>query len=91
MGILIKNALAVLPEGEKNVVKRANIYIQGDRILAVYSKNGEGSEVLEPFEKPEAGEEEKIAESGFSADKIIDGTDRLVIPSTARPSIFLSG
>ena len=81
MDIVVKNALAILPEGEKNVVKRANIYIKDDRILAVYSKKGEGSEVLEPFDGPVEGEAaDAIASAGFSADKSIDGTDRLVIP-----------
>lgn len=57
MGILLKNILAILPEGDKDVIKETNIYIEGSRIAAV------GAE-------PE----------GFSADKVIDGKDRLAIP-----------
>ena len=35
MGILLKNVLAVLPEGEKDVVKETDIYIEGDRITGI--------------------------------------------------------
>ena len=57
MGILLQNILAVLPENQKNIVKETDIYIEGNRILAI-------------GHKPE----------GFSADKVIDGKDRLAIP-----------
>lgn len=35
MGILIKNTLAILPEGDKNAVKETNICIDRDRIVAI--------------------------------------------------------
>lgn len=35
MGILLKNVLAVLPEGEKDVVKETDIYIEGDKITGI--------------------------------------------------------
>lgn len=35
MGILLKNILAILPEGEKDVVKETDIYIEGSRIASV--------------------------------------------------------
>lgn len=35
MGIVIKNALALLPEGEKNVVKETSLYIDGDKIAGI--------------------------------------------------------
>lgn len=57
MGILLKNILAVLPEGDKDVVKETDIYIEGSRIAGI------GRE-------PE----------NFSADKVIEGKDRLAIP-----------
>ncbi len=57
MGILLKNILAVLPEGEKDVVEETDIYIEKDRIAGI-------------GRKPE----------GFSAEKVIDGKDRLAIP-----------
>ena len=57
MGIIIKNALAILPEGTKDVIKEASIYIDQDKIVGINS---------EP--------------TGFNADKIIDGKDKLVIP-----------
>lgn len=57
MGIVIENALAVLPEGAEDVVRETSIYIEGDRITGIGGKP-----------------------AGFSADKVIDGTDRLVIP-----------
>ncbi len=38
MGIVLKNILAVLPEGEKDVVKETDIYIEGSRIAAIGQK-----------------------------------------------------
>lgn len=38
MGIVLKNILAVLPEGEKDVVKETDIYIEGSRIAALGRK-----------------------------------------------------
>ncbi len=35
MGIVIKNILAVLPEGESDVIKETNIFIEGNKIAAV--------------------------------------------------------
>lgn len=35
MGIVIKNALAVLPQGAEDIIKETNIYIEGDRIAAI--------------------------------------------------------
>ncbi len=35
MGILLKNILAVLPEGNTDVIKETNIYIEGSRIAAI--------------------------------------------------------
>ncbi len=35
MGILLKNILALLPEGDKDVIKETDIYIEGSRIAAV--------------------------------------------------------
>lgn len=35
MGIVIKNALAILPQGAEDVVKETSIYIEGDRIAAI--------------------------------------------------------
>ncbi|MBP3477472.1 MAG: amidohydrolase [Lachnospiraceae bacterium] len=35
MGIIIKNALAVLPQGAEDVIKETSIYIEGDRIAAI--------------------------------------------------------
>lgn len=57
MGIVIENALAVLPEGAEDVIRETSLYIEGDRITGI-------------GDKP----------AGFSADKVIEGTDRLVIP-----------
>ena len=57
MGNVLKEILAVLPEEGRDVVRRTDIYLQGDKIMGI-------------GEEPE----------GFSADKVIDGTDRLVIP-----------
>ena len=57
MGILLKNILAVLPEGNDDVVKETDIYIEGSRIAAIGMKP-----------------------SGFVADRVVDGKDRLAIP-----------
>ncbi len=69
MGILLHNILAVLPAEpvssrpadqpyhQKNIVKETDIYIEGNRIIAIGN-----------------------APEGFSADKVIDGKDRLAIP-----------
>lgn len=57
MGIVIENALAVLPEGAEDVIRETSLYIEGDKITGI-------------GDKP----------AGFTADKVIDGTDRLVIP-----------
>lgn len=57
MGILIENALVVLPEGAEDVIRETSLYIEGDRITGI-------------GDKP----------AGFTADKVIDGTDKLVIP-----------
>lgn len=65
MGILIQNTLAILPDGEKDRVKKANIYIEDDRIV--------GIDDLSSSDKASAP-------AHFTADKVIDGTDRLVIP-----------
>lgn len=35
MGIVLKNILAILPDGEKDAVKETSIYIDGDKIVAV--------------------------------------------------------
>ncbi|MBD5547843.1 MAG: amidohydrolase [Lachnospiraceae bacterium] len=35
MGIVLKNILAVLPEGERDVIKETDIYIEGSRIAAI--------------------------------------------------------
>ncbi|MDO4304566.1 MAG: amidohydrolase [Bacillota bacterium] len=35
MGIVLKNILAALPEGESDVIKETNIFIEGNRIAAV--------------------------------------------------------
>lgn len=35
MGIVIKNALAVLPQGAEDIIKETSIYIEGDRIAAI--------------------------------------------------------
>jgi len=47
MGIVIKNALAILPEGKKDVVKTTSIYIQDENIVAI-------------GEMPEGFKEEKV-------------------------------
>ena len=57
MGIVLKDILAILPNGEKDEVKKTSIYIEGDKIAAI-------------GEKP----------ADFVEDKVIDGTDKLVIP-----------
>lgn len=57
MGILIENALVVLPKGAEDVIREVPLYIEGDRITGIGNK-------------PE----------GFTADQVIDGTDKLVIP-----------
>lgn len=57
MGIVIENALVVLPEGAEDVIRETTLYIEGDRIAGI-------------GEKP----------VGFTADKVIEGTDKLVIP-----------
>ena len=57
MGIVIKKALAVLPQGADDVVQETDLYIERDRIAGI-------------GQKP----------SGFQEDKVIDGTDKLVIP-----------
>ncbi len=65
MGILIKNTLAILPDGDRDRVKRANIYIEDDRIVGIDDLSSSDRENVP---------------AGFKADKTIDGTDRLVIP-----------
>ena len=35
MGILLKNILAILPEGNKDLIKETDIYIEGNRIAAI--------------------------------------------------------
>lgn len=57
MGILIENALVILPEGAEDVIRETSLYIEEDRITGV-------------GDKP----------AGFTADKVIDGKDKLVIP-----------
>jgi len=57
MGIVIKDALTVLPQGAEDVIRETSLYIEGNRITGI-------------GDKP----------AGFSEDKVIDGTDRLVIP-----------
>ncbi len=57
MGIVIENALVVLPEGAEDVIRETSLYIEEDRITGI-------------GDKP----------AGFRADKVIDGTDKLVIP-----------
>ncbi len=65
MGILIQDAYAILPDGTKDRVKKANIYIENDKIA--------GIDDLSSSDK-------NTPPAGFSADKVIDGKDRLVIP-----------
>ncbi len=57
MGIVIKDAYVILPEGEENRAGKHTIYIEGKNISSI-------------DEEPR----------GFSADTVIDGRDRLVIP-----------
>ena len=57
MGILIENALVILPEGADDVIRETTLYIEEDRITGI-------------GDKP----------AGFTADKVIDGKDKLVIP-----------
>ena len=57
MGIIIKNALVVVPQGEEDVIKETSLYIEGDRITGIGQ-----------------------VPTGFREEKVIDGTDRLVIP-----------
>lgn len=57
MGIVIKNALAVLPEGAEDVVRETGIYVEKDRIVGIGQ-----------------------APAGFQEEKVINGTDKLVIP-----------
>ncbi len=57
MGVVLKDILAVLPNGNEPEVKKTSIFIEGDRITGIGT---------EP--------------SGFKADEIIDGKDKLVIP-----------
>lgn len=38
MGIVIKNALVVLPQGEEDVVRETSLYIEGDKITAIGDK-----------------------------------------------------
>ncbi len=57
MGILIENALVILPEGAEDVIRETSLYIEEDRITGI-------------GDKP----------AGFTADKVIDGKDKLVIP-----------
>lgn len=40
MGIVLKNILAILPEGKKNSVKKTSIFIQGDRIVGIGNEPG---------------------------------------------------
>ncbi len=57
MGIVIENALVVLPEGREDVIRETSLYIEEDKITGI-------------GDKP----------AGFTADKVINGTDKLVIP-----------
>ena len=57
MGIEIKDALVILPEGAEDVIRETSLYIEKDRITGI-------------GDKP----------AGFTADKVIAGKDRLVIP-----------
>ncbi len=38
MGIVIENALAVLPAGAEDVIQETSIYIEGDRITGIGDK-----------------------------------------------------
>ena len=57
MGIVIENALVVLPEGAEDVIRETSLYIEGEKITEIGT-----------------------APAGFTRDKVIDGTDKLVIP-----------
>lgn len=57
MGIVLKNILAIVPEGEKDVIKETSIYVEDGRIAAM-------------------GKEPAV----FTAEKVIDGKDKLAIP-----------
>lgn len=57
MGIVIENALVVLPEGAEDVIRETSLCIEGDKITGIGGKP-----------------------AGFTANKVIDGTDKLVIP-----------
>ncbi|MCH5254824.1 MAG: amidohydrolase [Lachnospiraceae bacterium] len=57
MGIVIKDALVVVPKGKEDVIEKTSLYLEKDRIVGI----GEAPE-------------------GFQEDKVIDGTDKLVIP-----------
>ncbi len=57
MGIVIQNALVVLPQGEEDVIKETSLYIEQDKITGIGQ-----------------------APAGFVEEKVIDGTDKLVIP-----------
>lgn len=41
MGIVIKNALAVLPEGAEDVVRETGIYVEKDRIVGISGGKGD--------------------------------------------------
>lgn len=49
MGILLKDILAVLPEGEKDIIRKADLYVEGNRIVSI-------------DEEPEGFQAEKIIE-----------------------------
>ena len=39
MGIVIENALVVLPEGAEDVIRETTLYIEGDRITGIGDRN----------------------------------------------------
>lgn len=49
MGILLKDILAALPEGEKDIIRKADLYVEGNRIVSI-------------DEEPEGFQAEKIIE-----------------------------
>lgn len=49
MGILLKDILAVLPEGEKDIIRKADLYVEGNHIVSI-------------DEEPEGFQAEKIIE-----------------------------
>ena len=49
MGILLKDILAVWPEGEKDIIRKADLYVEGNRIVSI-------------DEEPEGFQAEKIIE-----------------------------